>query len=83
MMHTGSICFQWSALESLLAVVIWRLLKLDSDTGAIVTGGLDILPRINMAIALATHATMRHVSTISVPRRLSNSASKVLSLSSR
>lgn len=65
MMHTGSICFQWSALESLLAVVIWRLLKLESDTGAIVTGGLDILPRINMAIALAHHLkAKRHVTKL-------------------
>ncbi len=65
MMHTGSICFQWSALEHLLAAAIWRLLKLDQETGAIVTGGLDILPRINMAIALAHHLkAKRQVTTL-------------------
>jgi hypothetical protein len=51
----GNVCHQWAHLEFLLAIVIWKLLHIDEDTGRIVTGGLDILPRINMGIALAEH----------------------------
>jgi hypothetical protein len=51
----GNICAQWSELEYLFATTIWVLLKLDMDTGKIVTGGLDMLPRANMAINLARH----------------------------
>jgi hypothetical protein len=51
----GSICFQWSHLEYLLSQTIWSLLRIDEDTGKILTGGLDIQPRVNMAIALARH----------------------------
>lgn len=49
----GNICFQWAHLEFLLALTIWALLRLDSVTGRIVTGGLDIRPRVKMAIDLA------------------------------
>lgn len=52
---TGNVCHQWSYLEYLLSKAIWHLLGLDKKTGMIVTGGMDILPRVNMAIALATH----------------------------
>lgn len=51
----GNICRQWSYLEYLFSIVIWRLLNLDRDTGVIVTGGLDIIPRANMAINLSQH----------------------------
>ncbi len=51
----GSICHQWAHLEWILAIVIWRLLRVDDVTGRIITGGLDILPRTNMAIALAEY----------------------------
>ena len=51
----GNICTQWSHIEYQIATVIWWLLKLDRDTGMIVTGGLDMLPRMNMAINLCRH----------------------------
>lgn len=51
----GNICWQWSMLEFSVAGLIWRLLGIDPDTGKIVTGGLDMIPRLNMAINLARH----------------------------
>jgi hypothetical protein len=51
----GNVCVQWSALEYQVAACIWMLLELDIETGKIVTGGLDMLPRLNMAINLARH----------------------------
>lgn len=53
--EVGVICLEWSALEYYFAIVIWRLLGLDPPTGKIVTGGLGLLPRVNMAVALARH----------------------------
>ena len=53
--QVGNICVQWAHLEYLLALAIWSLLRLDQETGKIVTGGLDIRPRLNMAINLAKH----------------------------
>lgn len=55
MMSVGQICIQWAHIEYLFAHVIWALLRLDQETGKITTGGLDMLPRANMAINLATH----------------------------
>ena len=54
-LQIGNICFQWSHLEFLLAHTIQHLLKVDSGTNDILTGGLDILPRCSMALALAHH----------------------------
>lgn len=51
--NTGIICSLWSYLEYILSNIIWNLLSLDKEIGNIVTGGRDILPKINMAIALA------------------------------
>ena len=51
----GSVCAQWSHLEHLFSGTIWTLLKLDDETGKIVTGGLDMLRRARMAINLARH----------------------------
>lgn len=51
----GALCLQQSLLEYNLARIIWELLDFDPDTGAIVTGGLDLRPRLNMAILLARH----------------------------
>lgn len=51
----GHICVQWALLETLVANIIWAELVMDHETGAIVTGGLDIFPRVNMAIRLAHH----------------------------
>lgn len=46
-------CLVWSGLEYVFAYTIWHLLGLSEDTGKIVTGGLDMLPRANMAINLS------------------------------
>ena len=50
--HIGGVCLQWSYLELLIGAIIWKLLNLEIEVGKIVTGGLDILPRLNMAINL-------------------------------
>jgi hypothetical protein len=55
MASLGHISIQWALLEAILAHAIWALLILDYETGAIVTGGTDMLPRVNMAILLARH----------------------------
>lgn len=52
-MKVGNICAVWSSIEYLVALTIWELLHLDYETGQIITGGTDMLPRLNMAIALA------------------------------
>lgn len=50
------ICAAWAELEYLFFMVIWRALNLDDlETGPIVTGGLDMLGRANMAIRLIRH----------------------------
>lgn len=54
-MHIGNVCHQWAHLELSIAVVIWQLLGVDEETGRLLTGGLDIQPRVNKAIALAEH----------------------------
>ena len=55
LVQIGNIAAQWSHLEYKLAQTIWILLGLEEGTGKIVTGGLDMLPRINMAINLSRH----------------------------
>ncbi len=52
----GLICMHWSYLEYLLAVSIWQFLKIRPDVGIVVTGGLSIQPRANMALNLAKKA---------------------------
>jgi hypothetical protein len=52
----GHVCIFWSQLENAIAKIIWRMLKIEDETiGKIVTGGLDMRPRINMAVTLARH----------------------------
>ncbi|MFI4933857.1 MAG: hypothetical protein ACHP7N_04515 [Caulobacterales bacterium] len=51
----GSICVHWSAIEGYVALTIWEMLGVRAETGKILTGGLDMLPRLNMAILLARH----------------------------
>lgn len=51
----GHICVQWALLEAYGANIIWALLPVGYDTGAVITGGMDMLPRYNAAIALAEH----------------------------
>ncbi|WP_227368316.1 hypothetical protein [Halomonas sp. M20] len=51
----GHICFQYSFLDYLVSNVIWHILKLDVEAGKIVTGSLDIRPKLDMAVTLASH----------------------------
>lgn len=48
----GGVCGQWAALEFILANIIWKMLSVDKSVGRILTGGLDMLPRLRMAINL-------------------------------
>jgi len=48
----GNVCLQYSLLELMVAGISWELLDLDMDQGAIVTGGADLTPRINIALNL-------------------------------
>ncbi len=54
-LQIGNICFQWAHLEFLVALALWSLLRIDQETGKILTGSLDLLPRVNMALKLAKH----------------------------
>lgn len=54
-LQIGNICWQWAHLEYLIALAIWSLLRIDNDTGRLITGGMNILPRINLALNLAKH----------------------------
>lgn len=51
----GNICVQWSALEHQAACVIWSMLDINEGTGRFITGGMDLQPRLNVAIRIATH----------------------------
>ena len=53
--YIGNICAQWSSLEYQFAKAIWHLLGIDDETGKIVTGGTDMIPRIRLAVNLARH----------------------------
>lgn len=59
----GVVCSEWAYLEYRMAGAIWWLLKLDEDTGQIVTGGLDIEGRAVMAVRLAKHLKANPVYT--------------------
>jgi hypothetical protein len=71
LVQIGNICRQWAYLEYLFSVTIWNLLKLERNTGMIVTGGLDMLPRAGMAINLAEHlgADGRLIEALKTARR--------------
>lgn len=56
-LQIGNICFQWAHLEYLLSITIGILLRVEPKTSQIISSGLDILPRTNMALALAHHLT--------------------------
>ncbi len=49
----GNVCGQWSNIEYQVAHIIWFMLDLNMDVGKIITGGLDMQPRLNVAILLA------------------------------
>ena len=51
----GNICHQWANIEYQLASAIWSLLGVDEATGIILTAGLMMRPRVDMAVKLAKH----------------------------
>ena len=55
LIQIGNVCNQHSFFEYVIAHAIWHLLKLDKETGTIVTRGMDLRPLLEMAIELAAH----------------------------
>jgi len=51
----GHICTQYSFLDYLISNILWSFLNLDKEAGMIVTGNMDIRPKIDMAISLSIH----------------------------
>lgn len=51
----GNICHQWAYIEYLGALAIWSVLGVDYETGVILTGGVPIRARFDMAHKLANH----------------------------
>lgn len=51
----GNVCLQWSLLEINLMAILQACQGVDLKEGAILFGGLDMKPRLNMAINLAVH----------------------------
>lgn len=49
----GDVCIQWANVEYQVAHIIWCVLDVNMEVGKIVTGGLDMQPRLNVAIILA------------------------------
>lgn len=54
----GHVCVQWSRLEMLILGVISSIETMPTEKVEIIFGGLDIIPRVTMAINLARHAKM-------------------------
>src|SRR5690606_14293151 len=51
----GHICLQWARLEMALLGVIYALEDCPIEKGELIYGGMDMLPRANMAIKLADY----------------------------
>ena len=51
----GHVCLQWSLLELTLLALLSDMEGIDLEKGEMIFGGLDMKPRINMAIGLARH----------------------------
>ena len=51
----GEVCLQWARLEMTLIGLICQIEPLETEKAFIIFGGLDIQPRVNMAINLARH----------------------------
>ncbi|WP_125925562.1 hypothetical protein [Halomonas aestuarii] len=56
----GYVCFQYSYLDYLVSNIIWGVLNIDKEAGKIVTGSLDIRPRLDMAVELLKHYDTHH-----------------------
>ncbi|EPJ53725.1 MAG: hypothetical protein OFPI_09270 [Osedax symbiont Rs2] len=52
---TGTIYAQYVYFDYLVSSVIWHLLKVNKDLGMMVTGNLDIQPKIDMALDIAIY----------------------------
>lgn len=52
----GHACLQWARLEMGILGVIYTIEDMPAAKGELIFGGLDMLPRINMAIKLAEYA---------------------------
>jgi len=50
----GHVCLQWSLLELTLLALLSNMEDMDIEKGEVIFGGLDIKPRVNMAISLGT-----------------------------
>lgn len=51
----GHVCLQWAQLEMALLAVIYAIESIPPEKGELIYGGLDMIPRVNMAIRLAGH----------------------------
>lgn len=51
----GNICVQWALLETNILHIVGLIEQMPPDEAYIVFGGLDIRPRLNMAINLSQH----------------------------
>lgn len=51
----GHVCIQWALLENNLLAILASAQNITIDEAAILFGGLDMKPRLNMAILLASH----------------------------
>ncbi len=51
----GHVCLQWSLLELVALSILYALKEVDDVEGDLLFGHLDLLPRINMAVALLDH----------------------------
>ena len=49
----GHVCLQWSRLEMTVFGLLVTIELVELEKGAILFGGLDLLPRLNLAISLA------------------------------
>lgn len=51
----GHVCMQWSLLEQTLIMILATCQNVPNNEAAILFGGLDMKPRLNMALNLAEH----------------------------
>lgn len=68
----GHVCVQWSRLEMTIFGLLITIEPMEWEKATIVFGGLDLLPRVNLAIALARHVKLpqRFVKRIEDIRRV-------------
>ena len=51
----GDVCLQWARLEMTMIALICQIEPMETEKAYIIFGGLDIVPRANMAINLARY----------------------------